>query len=237
MVTVHGERAGPQAVQRAVAILQTFSEAEPELSLTSIAARTGLPISTTYRLAQALQHAGLLERADDGQRYRIGLGVVALAAPAIRRINVERVAPQLQSLAHDIEITASFAVPAADEILTVLSARPQRRFCTNQLPGPRQPLADSAMGMAVLAYTRPTGDPALQLVRKRGYADGAGPQGDHVRAIAVPVIGPDGTPRGSVGVQALRRRLTDRLVADILPTIRRHAYRIGQVHELDLISD
>ncbi|WP_231514619.1 IclR family transcriptional regulator [Mycobacterium sp. URHB0044] len=219
-------KAGPQSVHRAIAILAAFSDADPELSLTSIAARTGLPVSTTYRLAQALQHSGLLERAGDGDdRYRIGSGLVALAAPALHRLSVQTLAPHLQSLATDIEITASFGVVDHHDMLTVFSARPARRFCGNQLPGPRQPLARSAMGMAVLAFSRPA-EQELALVRRRGYADGTGAQGAHVRAIAVPVLGRDGNAWGAVGVQALRRRLTDELVHDILPVIRRHANRI-----------
>jgi DNA-binding IclR family transcriptional regulator len=219
-------KAGPQSVHRAIAILGAFSDADPELSLTSIAARTSLPVSTTYRLAQALLHDGLLERSGDGERYRIGSGLVALAAPALHRLNVHTLAPQLHSLAADIEITASFGVADHRDMLTVLSARPVRRFCGNQLPGPRQPLAHSAMGMAVLAFGRHPAERELELVRRRGYADATGTQGAHVRAIAVPVLGGDGDAWGAVGVQALRRRLTDDLIHDILPVIRRHANRI-----------
>lgn len=225
-------KTGPQAVQRAVAILGVFGEAEPELTLKSISARTGLPVSTAYRLVQALQHSGLLERSDDGRSYRIGSGLVALAAPALHRLNVQTLAPQLHSLAADIEITASFGVADADNMLTVFSARPVTRYCGHQLPGSRQSLAHSAMGMALLAFKRrPTG-PALDLVRRRGYADAPGRQGDHVRAIAVPVMGGDGDAWGAVGVQALRRRMTDDLVHEILPAIRRHAHRIAKPDSL-----
>ncbi len=221
-------KAGPQAVQRAVEILGVVSEAEAALSLKSISARTGLPVSTAYRLVQALQHSGLLERTDDGRSYQIGSGLVALAAPAIHRLNVQALAPQLHSLAADIEITASFGVARADHLLTLLSARPVTKFCDHQLPGSRQPLEHSAMGMAVLAFSRRPTRPALELVRRRGYADASGRQGDHVRAIAVPVMGRDGDVWGAVGVQALRRRLTDDLMHEILPAIQRHAHRISR---------
>jgi DNA-binding IclR family transcriptional regulator len=213
-------------VQRAIAVLNAFGDAEPELSLTSIAARTGLPVSTTYRLAQALLNDGLLERSEDGDGYRIGLGLLALATPALHRLRVQSLTPHLYSLAADIEITASFGIPTDDDLLTVLSARPASKFCGNQLPGPRQPLTHSAMGMAVLAFTRGIAEPALESVRRRGYADATGRQGEHVRAIAVPVMGSDGEAWGSIGVQALRQRLTDDLVREILPVIHRHALRM-----------
>jgi DNA-binding IclR family transcriptional regulator len=209
-------------VHRAIAILGAFSDAEPELSLTSIAVRAGLPVSTAYRLTQALAHSGLVERTPDGDRYRIGSGLVTLAAPALHRLNLQALAPQLHSLATDIEITASFGIAANDDVLTVFSARPASRFCGNQLPGARQSLEASAMGMAMLAFSRRQPAWSLELVRRRGYAESPGRQGDHVRAIAVPVLD-GGDAWGAVGVQALRRRLTDDLVHDILPVIRRHA--------------
>lgn len=212
-------------MHRAIAILGAFSDAEPELSLTSIAARAGLPVSTAYRLAQALQHSGLVERTPDGERYRIGLGLVTLAAPALHRLNVRALASELHALATSIEITASFGVAADGNVLTVFSARPATRFCGDQLPGARQSLADSAMGMATLAFSRKHPAWDLELVRRRGYAESAGRQGEHVRAIAVPVLDRGGAG-GAVGVQARRRRLTDDLVRDILPVIRRHARRI-----------
>lgn len=223
-----GDRSpGPQVLHRAIAILTVVGESEDQLTLTSIAARTGLPLSTAYRLSQALLHGGLLERSGDGDFYRVGAGMVALAAPAMHRLDVQLVAPHLYSLAGDIEITASLGMPGEDDVVTVCSARPTHKFCGNQLPGARQALAGSAMGMAVLAFHR--GPPAgpLERVRRLGYADGTGTQGEHVRAIAVPVFGVDGLVWGSIGVQALRRRLTDDLVHDILPVMQQHARRIG----------
>ncbi|MCV7431174.1 IclR family transcriptional regulator [Mycolicibacterium bacteremicum] len=218
---------GPQVLHRAIAILTAVGESEDRLTLTSIAARTGLPLSTAYRLSQALLHGGLLERSADGEFYRVGAGMVALAAPALHRLNVQTVAPYLHSLAGEIGITASLGMAEDDDVVTICSARPVQRFCGNQLPGSRQALADSAMGMAMQAFHRGPAAPTLERVRRLGYADTTGTQGDHVRAIAVPVFDRGGQVWGAVGVQALRRRLTDELVRDIIPAIQQQARRIG----------
>ncbi|MGU3497263.1 IclR family transcriptional regulator [Mycobacterium sp. C31M] len=223
---------GPQVLHRAIAILTAVGESADQLTLTSISARTGLPLSTAYRLSQALVHGGLLERSADGDHYRVGAGMVALAAPALHRLNVQALAPHLHSLAGDIDITANLGVPEDDEVVTVCSARPVHRFCGNQLPGARQALSGSAMGMAMLAFDRGVNNSAMEQVRRLGYAESTGPQGAHVRAIAVPVFGGDGRVWGSVGVQALRRRLTDDVVRDILPVMRRHARHIGSRRNL-----
>ncbi|WP_214369836.1 IclR family transcriptional regulator [Pseudonocardia sp. H11422] len=57
-------------VGRIVAILRTFVTGERH-SVTEMARMTGLPLSTTHRLATELVAWGVLERADDG-RYRTG---------------------------------------------------------------------------------------------------------------------------------------------------------------------
>ena len=62
--------AGRSVTSKVVAILETFSHGNLH-SLTEIAHRTGLPISTVHRLASELAAHGILERSDDA-RYRVG---------------------------------------------------------------------------------------------------------------------------------------------------------------------
>ena len=72
--------AGRSVTSKVIAILLTFSDGNV-YSLTEIARRTGLPISTTHRLAQEMAAWGMLERAEDGQ-YRIGMQLKAIASQA-----------------------------------------------------------------------------------------------------------------------------------------------------------
>ena len=62
--------AGRSVTSKVVAILQTFSQGNRH-SLTEIAHRTGLPVSTVHRLASELAAYGMLERTDDAH-YRVG---------------------------------------------------------------------------------------------------------------------------------------------------------------------
>ena len=45
---------GRSVISKVVALLDAFTPAAPELSLNELAALTGLPVSTTYRLASEL---------------------------------------------------------------------------------------------------------------------------------------------------------------------------------------
>jgi DNA-binding IclR family transcriptional regulator len=66
---------------KARSVLDAFSATEPQLSLSELSAKTGLPTSTCLRLVRNLQHEGMLERV--GDRYQIGLTVVRWASSAL----------------------------------------------------------------------------------------------------------------------------------------------------------
>src|SRR4051794_20389476 len=63
---------GRSVISKVVSLLDAFTPATPELTLGELADLTGLPVSTTYRLASELVEWGGLERAERSG-YRIGL--------------------------------------------------------------------------------------------------------------------------------------------------------------------
>jgi len=75
-----GRKADTQrtVLSRALAVLDSFSPEQPALGLVEISRRTGLPISTVYRLVGELCEWGAVERMDD-RRYRIGARLAGLA--------------------------------------------------------------------------------------------------------------------------------------------------------------
>ena len=77
---------GEPVVDRALAVLSAFDEEHPRLSLTELARRAGLPVSTAHRLVERLLIGGALERAVGGG-YVIGarLFEIGSLAPRARR--------------------------------------------------------------------------------------------------------------------------------------------------------
>jgi len=61
---------GTQAVQRALALLKSFSPEDPEHRLTDLASRHGLHPSTAHRLLAVLEAEGLIGRNPETQAYR-----------------------------------------------------------------------------------------------------------------------------------------------------------------------
>lgn len=226
-------RSGSQAVERAIAVLACFDGGDTELGLGSLAARTGLPVSTAHRIAQALVRGRMLERVPGRDGYRVGPGLFSLAVPPLMRLGVDHWAPDLYALAAEIDLTASLGVARGGEVLSVFSARPPSGGCDGQIPPAGEGIDDSVMGRAILAFgpARPR-SPALsaelELVRRRGYAVELRNERSSILALAVPVFGTDRRPWGAVGVQGGHRRLTDRAVGDVVPAMQRSAARIGR---------
>jgi DNA-binding IclR family transcriptional regulator len=246
-----GERTGAQAVERAIQVMDCFANDEPELSLSDVARHTGLPVSTTHRITQALVRGGLLERSGR-DRYRMGQRLASMAAPVLTRLGVDQAAPYLYKLAEGLKLTASLGVPHGGELLTVISARPTGDSCQIQVPSSHEPLHASAMGKAVLAFasngpqatvgqlgrldrfTRRTNtSPAMLIadladVRRRGFAISDEERTDGVRAVAVPLLGSRNQAWGALGVQARTRRLTDIKVTEVVPVLRYIGDEIGR---------
>jgi DNA-binding IclR family transcriptional regulator len=235
MTAADQPRSGAQAVDRAIHVLNCFEGDDPELSVSELAHRAGLPVSTTYRLAQALVRGRLLEQDPLTDRYRIGHGLASLARPALSRLGIDAAAPHLYALAAGIKITVSLSVADDHDAVTVFQARPPVYFCPNQLPLARQPLRASAVGRALLAFapaaTRRPDQPELERVRRSGFAQEVIDRADPVRSVAVPIVGPDKQVWGALGVQARSKRLDDDLVRGIVPAMRRIAGRIGPLFE------
>ncbi|MEV0062568.1 helix-turn-helix domain-containing protein [Nocardia sp. NPDC050718] len=231
MTATEPPRSGAQAVDRAVHVLNCFQGSDPELSLSELAQRAGLPVSTTFRLAQALVRGRLLEQDPATDRYRIGHGLACLARPALSRLGLDAAAPHLYALAAGIKITVSLSVPDAEEALTVFQARPPVYFCHNQIPRERSPLSTSAVGHALLAHTPARADAGtgelFDTVRRRGFAVEEIDSDEPIRAIAVPVLGPDRQVWGALGVQARSVRLDRDLVRAVVPAMHQIAVRIG----------
>ncbi|MTE16433.1 IclR family transcriptional regulator [Nocardia aurantiaca] len=223
-------RSGARAVDRAIGVLNCFQGDDPELTLSELAQRAGLPVSTAHRLTQALVRGGLLEQSPASDRYRVGHGLAALARPALARLGLESAAPHLYALAAGIRITVSVSVMDDRDAVTVFQARPPVHFCHHQVPRPRQSLHASAAGHALLAYSparRAAADDDLDRVRRTGFASELIETDDPIRSLAVPIVGLGRQVHGALAVQARSARLNSELVRAVVPAMRIAAGRIA----------
>jgi DNA-binding IclR family transcriptional regulator len=149
---------GDTVTTRVLGVLAAFSADHPELTLTEIAQRTGLPLSTAHRLVGELAAWGALERADDG-RYRVGLRLWEVGALAPRGLGLrESAMPFLEDLYEVTRQNVQLAVLDGTEVVYVerISGRGAVNVITRV--GGRLPLHATGVGLVLLAHA----DPAFQ---------------------------------------------------------------------------
>jgi DNA-binding IclR family transcriptional regulator len=143
---------------RVLDVLGAFTEEAPELTLTAISRRTGIPLTTVHRLAGELVAGGALERGDDG-RYRIGLRLWEIAALAPANLGLrERAMPFLEDLHEVTRHNVTLAVPDPEDgtevvYLERLAARDAVSILSRV--GSRFPAHATGVGLALLAHAAP----------------------------------------------------------------------------------
>lgn len=109
--TGNGDAKGTSVIVNAFAVLRTFSTDEPLLGVTEIANRVGMHKSTVSRILATLELERLVERDAESRRFRLGLGLIAVAGPLLAELEERRIAyPVLRELAEQTEETSALMV-------------------------------------------------------------------------------------------------------------------------------
>jgi DNA-binding IclR family transcriptional regulator len=144
---------GRSVISKVVSLLDAFTPATPELSLGELARITGLPMSTTYRLASELVAWGGLERADSGAGYRVGMRLWELGVLAPRNATLRDVAlPYMQDLYEATRENVNLAVLDGREALYVDTIAGRGAVPVRSRRGGRLPLHATGVGKVLLAH-------------------------------------------------------------------------------------
>ena len=81
-----------QAIERAIMIMNCFTDEEPELRLQEICDRLDLNKSTAHGILNTLKHHGLMEQDPETQKYRLGLNLLVLGGKVLNRLDIRTVA-------------------------------------------------------------------------------------------------------------------------------------------------
>ena len=249
---VRAVRRSVQSVDRALDLLEALTAAEGEVSITALAGRTKLHVSTVHRLLATLLRRGYVRQNPDTSRYYAGAKLAAFG-DGRGRFNELRLAarPILRTLVDLTRETANLSVlddTAAVYIETAASPQVVRLFT---VVGNRVPLHATGAGKALLAalpaprregiLDRTALEPhtaktivdraalakVLETARANGYALDDEEFDDGVRCIAVPV-GPVGAPIAALSISGPASRLTRQRCIEFVPQLRRCAQELAE---------
>ncbi len=217
---------GTQAIDRAADLLVSVVESPRPLGVSELAARSGLPKSTTSRLLGALERRGLVQRAGD-RRVVPGPVLLRFAPRDTSASLVELAAPALRVLSDNSGETINLGVPTPLGV-EHLSQIDSRHFVggTNWV-GRRVPYETSANGKVLRAFSaqRPVeGQP----VRAQGYATTVDELERGLSALAAPVFGPESVAVAALSISGPSIRLTRERIAELAPALIEQARLVSE---------
>lgn len=139
-----------QSIERAFAVLRAL--ASGAAGVTELADRVELPKSTVSRLLSTLEELGVVEQLEAGGSYRIGAGMLEIAAatqPGRSLIAAAR--PQLIELARLTGEATGLSVADGAEMLYIDQVNPDSELQVRDWTGTRIPMHAVPSGLVVLA--------------------------------------------------------------------------------------
>ncbi|WP_285189487.1 IclR family transcriptional regulator [Rhodococcus sp. MEB041] len=137
-------------IGRASVILDAIAEGRRPLTLTELAARTGLPRSTVHRIVRVLEIELFIVRVPERHGYALGPGLLKFGMNAhMRLLGGNR--PQLAALAREVNENVELAVFNGRELVVVDQLASPDRVRGVTKVGKSFSLHASCIGMALLA--------------------------------------------------------------------------------------
>jgi len=220
-----------RAVERALQILECFDDEHPEMGVSEIAQAVDLHKATTHRIVTTLLNFGYLERALDGQRYRLGLRLTELGYKAIRRLDLRREALwYMNQLSQKWGETCDLSIFDQGDVFYIEMVPGSHALTITAAVGQRLPVHCTASGKLFLAYlpsqvledilskplktyTKNTLSSAedlrqqLNLVRQQGYAFDDEEFETGIRAVACPIFDRTGKIIAAISIPSPASRM------------------------------
>ena len=146
---------GVQSVDRAISALEILAR-RGEAGVTEVAADIGVHKSTAFRLLGALEERELVEQAQDRGKYRLGFGILRLAAAVPGQLDVTQQAREIcERLAAEVGETVNIAILRSHYVVNLDEARGPSAVGTHNWVGKLTPLHATSSGKILLAFMSP----------------------------------------------------------------------------------
>ena len=233
-----------RAVERALQIMRCFDDANPERGISEIAQAVDLNKATAHRIVTTLVNNGFLERAADGQKYRLGLELTNLGFKVIRRMDLRTEAlPYMTRLVQQWDETCDLSIFDQGEVFYIEVLRGNRALNIAAAIGQRLPAHCTASGKLFLAHLQPadldtilaqplapytensTTSPdelrrQLEVIRRQGYALDHEELEAGVCAVAAPICNSQGEVIAAMSIPSPTSRMTPERTLEIAKALK-----------------
>jgi IclR family pca regulon transcriptional regulator len=240
------------SLARGLIVIQAFSQATPQMTISQLSVKTGLSRAAVRRCLYTLTKLGFAG-AEDGSRYSLRPRLLTLSQTYTTSNSLSSAAqPILERMSATLRESFSVATLDGDDIVYIARTAGTRVMAVDLHIGSRLPAYCTSMGRVLLAYLPPeeleaylaravltphttrtiTSVEKLRLalrnVRRNGYALVDQELEVGLRSLAVPVYGPSGRVTATVNLSgnAPRMPVYD-MQTRFLPYLRNAALELG----------
>lgn len=230
-----------RSVERAISILNCFSLANRELSLTQISSQVKLSPSTTLRLLTTLENGNYIRRNAQAGTYSLGWKLAQISSFAFSNLDVCTVSqPHLETIHNAFNESVGLYAPEGDKRICIarIDSSMSLRQCI--VVGTVRPIDCGASGHVLMAYasqelkdrlvphSRFCTYDFLELVRKRGYSVSNGEYAQGALSIAAPVFDSTGTAIAALFLTGPSGRADEQRLISYRDAIMQHAAMISR---------
>jgi len=225
-----------QSLERALNILEVMAQEGAPISVTELAEKVHLKISTVHRLLATLSYRGYVDQGPEDNKYKLGLKLLEIGNSVLNLSDIRTISrPYLEELVEKCNETANLAVLDETDVVYIDQVESKNLIIVRMFAqvGNRGPVHCTASGKVLLAfnqkekadeiisqlnmtkYTNETiVDPnhlkkELQRIRQEGYALDWGEREEHVRCIAAPIFNHEGKAVASISISGPSTRITN----------------------------
>lgn len=241
-----------RSLARGLDVIRSFSAAQPQQTLSQMAAATGLTRATARRLLLTLEQLGYVR--STGRQFELTAQVMDLGYAYLSSLALSDIAqPYLEDLTQRVHESASISVLDGHDVVYVVRVPTQRVMTIALGLGSRLPAASTSMGRILLAAlpeeeleailaevdlpvhtARTVTDPdalraELKKVRDQGWALVDQELEEGLRSIAAPLRDSSGRVIAAMNVSGHAGRVTlSRMREEFLPALLEAAEHINQ---------
>jgi IclR family transcriptional regulator, pca regulon regulatory protein len=232
-----------QSLDRGLSVIRAFDAEHPKLTLSEVAAATGLSRAAARRFLHTLVHLGYM-RCNDG-RFSLRPKILELGYAYLSSLTLPEVAlPHLEELVEQVHESSSVSELDGEDVVYIARVPTKRIMTVSISVGTRFPAYATSMGRVLLAhrddgwleeylgtatFSHLTGHTItdasslraeLKRIRARGWALVDQELEEGLRSVAAPIRDSGGTVIAAVNVSThAGRRSMESITAELLPPL------------------
>jgi DNA-binding IclR family transcriptional regulator len=243
-----GQATGVQSVAVALDLLDCLAT-EPQLGVTELGRRVGVPKSTAHRILATLRSKGYVERVPESRAYRLGIRLHELGALVASRSQLRDISlPLLESLRAQTGETVHLAVPEGDQMFYVERLESYQGLRFSSRVSRLRPIHLTSSGKAVAAFNPSVAEAAcargfeqrtprtirsksqflrcLSETRARGYAFSIEEDEPGLASVAAPVFDRTRVARAAISVAGPVTRVSGEHIGQMARRVQAAAARL-----------